>query len=300
MYFIEWQTQFSDPPYWHFFEIDGLMVSLFHLERRSSSWFLELAKEKGLRKAIGEMARRTKLFSHFHIKDPTCPIFLDSGAYNRDIRKPTEVLEVQAKYKPDYVCHMDVVGDWRKTFKNAKITKEYEHSYDFKIYYVIQGRTISEYLRCLQGMLKIGCERFAIGNLALLSKNRIMDVILARVIAIKEIIKEKPLHLLGVSSLDLISRISKYVDSFDSSTSIRNSTRQSGVFVLDGNKVRCIRGKKPLFFECKCPVCKNFDVFTNEYQYPKGTGERRYVRFLRAIHNAFILKKSLERVKKKF
>ena len=299
LYFIEWQTQFSDPPYWHFFEIDGLVVSLFHLERRSSRWFLELAKEKGLREAIGEMAQKTIFFEEFKITDPLCPIFLDSGAYNNDIRSPRHVLETQANYKPNYVCHMDVMGNWRKTLRNAKITKDYESSYDFKIYYVIQGRTISDYLRCLEGMLKIGCQRFAIGNLALLSKNRMRDPILGRVIAIKEMMKNKPLHILGISSVDLIIDISRYIDSFDSSTSIRNATRQSGVFILNNGKVVCVRGKKPSNFVCECPVCRSFDVFTDEYRLPKGTGERRYVRFLRAIHNAYVLKKALSNVKRK-
>jgi tRNA-guanine family transglycosylase len=255
--------------------VDGYMISLDHLiGGRAKLRFRELAEKHGLHKVLRYKG----------------PIMLDSGGYQKKERNPLEVLEFQAKFKPDFVTHMDVIGNVKKTVKNAEMVKQYEGSYDFKIYYVIQGRNVGDYIKCARMLLKLKCERFAIGNLARLSFLHKIGPIERVISSIRKEIGDKPLHLLGISDPKLVSNFGNIISSFDSATGIRNAVRLREVFSIVGNALIYYKKptKRPTEFLCTCPVCKIFDVFENEYNYPKGNGERRRIRFLRAIHNTYI------------
>lgn len=260
--------------------VDGYMISLDHLiGGRAKRKFRDVANKYGLHNVLKYDG----------------VIMLDSGGYQNKNRDPVEVLELQSKFGPDYVVHMDALGNYKKTIRNALITRHHEESFGFKIYYAIQGRTLTEYTKCTKKLLEMGCERFAVGNLAHLAYLRRIEEIERIVLAIKKIIKDKYLHLLGISNPRLILRLKNFISSFDSSTGVRNATRLREVFTWDGNQMGYFRklDKKPNGFNCDCPICRTFDIFENEYNYPRGTGERRKIRFSRAIHNTFILWKAI-------
>ncbi|MEM2741927.1 MAG: hypothetical protein QXD95_07250 [Nitrososphaeria archaeon] len=260
--------------------VDGYMISLDHLVGgRAKRKFQQVASKYGLH----------------HVLKFKGPVILDSGGYQNKHRNPINVLELQSIFKPDFVIHMDVLGDYKQTIKNALLTKAYEECFDFKIYYVIQGRNISEFTKCANILVKNGCLRFAIGNLSHLSYLRRNEMIREIVSAIKRIIGDRPLHLLGVSNPKLILELKGLITSFDSSTGIRNATRLREVFELKNNEIIYFRkiDKRPREFTCNCPICQVFNVFENEYKYPKGTGERRKIRFARAIHNTYVIWKAI-------
>lgn len=259
--------------------VDGYMLSLAHLiGGRAKIKFREAAEKKGLRKVLKFNG----------------PIMLDSGGFQMQDNEPNKVLELQARFRPNYVVHMDIVGNWKKTVRNAKKTKEMEDSFDFSIYYVVQGRNLFEYKKCAEKLLRLKCEKFAIGNLFKLAMTHKKNEILTRVITVGQIIKNRPFHLLGLSRPDLLSQLGFHFDSFDSASAIRNATKgQQEIFMWDEKKRKMkyfyssLYKYRPNELKCSCPVCKIFDVFENEYKLPRGTGERRRVRFLRAIHNTY-------------
>jgi tRNA-guanine family transglycosylase len=219
------------------------------------------------------------------------PIILDSGGYQNAHRDPVKVLEIQSIFRPDFVIHMDVVGDSKRTIRNARITREHENCFSFTIYYAIQGQNIIEYKKCAEKLLKIGCKRFALGNLAYQAYLRRLKEIMEVIFAVKKVTRNNPIHLLGVSNPKLILQLKNLITSFDSSTGVRNATRLREVFAFDGNQIKYFRkfNNRPGEFHCDCPICKIFDIFENEYNYPKGTGDRRKIRFSRAIHNTYII-----------
>jgi tRNA-guanine family transglycosylase len=190
---------------------------------------------------------------------------------------------------------MDSMGDWKTTVKYAKVTKEFEECYKFKIFYVIQGNILSDYLKCTKKLLELGCERFAIGNLARLSERKRVDDVINIVSSIRSLVGQKPLHILGVSNLKILERIKPYITSFDSSSAIQLATMRKAVLELKNEVVKDIRDwkKRPTDFNCECNVCKNFDIFQDEHTLPVGTGERRVIRYLRAIHNAYVIWKAV-------
>lgn len=260
--------------------VDGYMVSLDHLiGGRAKRKFRNAAEKRGLHEVLKFNG----------------PIILDSGGYQNKTRNPIEVLEFQSNFGPDFVVHMDVIGNYKKTVKNASITKNYEDCFDFKVFYAIQGQTLNQYIKCATKLLEMGCERFALGNLAYLSYLRRVEEIKRKILAVKEIIGNRPLHILGVSNPKLILALKGLITSFDSSTGIRNATRLREIFAWDGKQIRYFKklDTKPKEFYCDCSVCKVFDIFENEYDYPRGTGERRKIRFSRAIHNTYVLWKAV-------
>lgn len=255
--------------------VDGYMVSLDHLiGGRAKKKFRELAKEHGLHKVLRYKGM----------------IMLDSGGYQKKDRNPVDVLELQSKFRPDSVVHMDVVGNIKKTVRNAAITREHEESFDFDIYYVIQGNTLSEYVWCARSLRKLCCKRFALGNLSRLSFLHKVRPIQKIIPLIKREIGNNPLHLLGISDPRLIYDFKHIISSFDSATGIRNATRLREVFFARGDTLIYYKkpSKRPKEFFCSCPVCSTSNVFEDEYQYPLGIGVRRRIRFLRAIHNTYV------------
>jgi len=272
-----------DPPLAHVsIPVDGYMLSLDHLiGGRAKKGFKDLAERQGLHKVLRYRG----------------PIMLDSGGYQTRDRHPLDVLDLQARFKPDFAIHMDVLGNVKKTIRYAKLTKQYEDSVDFKIHYVIQGKTVADYIKCARALTHFGCERFALGNLSRLSFLRKVDLIYQVIPAVKRIVGNCDIHLLGVSDPGLISSFRNIITSFDSATGIRNATTLREVFFLSGDTLIYFKkpSRRPPEFRCRCPVCKVFDVFENEYGYPKGTGQRRRVRFLRAVHNTYVWRLAINR-----
>jgi len=156
---------------------------------------------------------------------------------------------------------------------------------------VIQGNSIEEYLKCVKELLRLKCERFAIGNLARLSARKRVNEVIEIVSCVRKFIGQNPLHVLGVSNVKILEKIKPYITSFDSSSAIQLATMRKAVLEFCNGVVKDIRGwnKRPVNFKCECNVCKNFNVFQDEHSLPLGTGERRVTRYLRAIHNAYVI-----------
>jgi tRNA-guanine family transglycosylase len=268
--------------------VDGYMISL--------SWLIGP-------KRINKFAQETEAKGLHRVLNFDGPIILDSGGFHNlaEIYTQEDVLEFQAKFKPDVVIHLDKKGDVRTTIKNAKIAKQLEKSYNFKIYYVITGNSLSEYLTCIKKLLKIGCENFAIGNLAFKSMIKMNDDVINIVTKIRKLIGEKALlHVLGVNNPNIIRSVSHLINSVDSSAPILLATVEKSVLFIENGSLKHIlirqnRDTNKYKNKCECPVCGvGFNVFIDEHKLPFGTGERQFYRALRAIHNAFITKKWVE------
>jgi len=262
-------------------EVDGIMVSFSYLEKRAPL-FRKVARESGIQLpfTVG--------------KQLTPPVYLDSGAFQGKQYNQYQLLQKQAKYKPNAVFHMDIMGDCDASLKNAKIAKRHEKEFKFPIYYVLQGKTPEDYIRCAKEYKKLGVSRYAIGNLARrhLSPDKIRNLVRD----IRSVIGKKPnLHLLGVSDLTVLPAVWGEITSFDSSTHARSATVRSGVLIYDRtnhilhdfrNLQYLPNPRKFVKNEYLTPVSESFDLLQgHETELPLGTGQRQRVRRLKSLHN---------------
>lgn len=291
-YFIEWapnpdplyhdpskspQEMTIDPPLLDTpISVSGYMISLEHLVGgRAKKSFRQAAEEDGINTVL----------------DYSGPVVIDSGGFQGTGEPPEKVLELQSKFSPDIVIQKDTVGDAAQTVSDAERTYELAAKYDFEVWYVVQGSSVEEYLDCATQLKEIGCEQFCLGNLVGRSFLRKTDEVSEIVEAVADVVNGKRLHLLGVSNPGILQQISERIDSFDSSSAIRNATMLREVYEWKDGGIeyheKC--DSRPERYNCRCPVCDKFDVFTNEFNLEKYTGSRRRVRQMRAVHNAWVI-----------
>jgi tRNA-guanine family transglycosylase len=272
-------------------KIDGYMISLNHILRDKGDMHVNTR--------ITKMIREKGLSGFFKVKTE---FFLDSGAFQnffyKRVRecgemKPEEVFEFQLKLGATKVCHLDVFGDVKKTVENAKIYKELEGG-KTEVYYVIQGNGISDYLKCLKELVKIGCERFALGNLYNFRRRYGSFAVVNLIKKVRERIKNNELHLLGVGDLNILLKVKNFITSFDTTYPIRSATLGKTILYWNQKQILKLKpGLVPRKWNCECPVCTRFNIFLDEYNLQKGDFSRTLVRHLRAIHNAYVFKKVL-------
>ena len=281
-FYISWSPTLSDPPYWRWISLDGIIISLGAL------------KKKGLLKHA--LIRGLHEFLDFYGS-----IFLDSGSYGDSITgsenkpKTVEELLVLAEWLGvDMVAHLDTpfvginakISEERKwqlldiNILNAKITHEWEKrtKTSLQIVYVIQGWNIESIAFCAEEIAKLNARYYGLGSLARVPSTEIEK----RVHLIRKIIGEKPkLHLFAVSSLNTLKKIKNLVDSVDSSTaSIMGAMKE----VIDPVGRRMHINKFKYMPECDCPVCKQRKgvIFLMGKR-----GSHIHYNKLRKIHNAY-------------
>lgn len=263
--------------------VSGYMVSLEHLiGGRAKKSFRRAAKQEGINKVLNYSG----------------PVVIDSGGFQGTDDSPEKVLELQNTFSPDVVIQKDTVGDSDQTILDAERTYESADKYDFEVWYVIQGSSVEEYLQCATRLKEIGCERYCLGNLAGRSFLGKTEEVSEIVETVADIVDGDRLHLLGVSNPGILQQISNNIDSFDSSSAIRNATMLREVYEWRNNGIEYHKkcDSPPEEFRCTCPVCDEFDVFTNEFNLEKYTGARRRVRQMRAIHNGWVIGQLADRV----
>jgi tRNA-guanine family transglycosylase len=314
IYFVEWAP--NPDPFYHAphltpihpklpegigIPVDGYMISLQHLregpgiKKKQAIEFREFASKVGLRKALKFKG----------------PVFLDSGAIQFLKRQEIppfsqlENLEYQAQFKPTYASHLDfpvpihikippdeVQKRILLTIKNAKIAKKYESCFNFKIVYVVQGRTLKDYVKASKEMATLKAEYYGVGSLVGRSAK---DIIRICNIVRQHLPENAKLHAFGVTKLDAIRQLRGVVDSFDSSSGIMwgikgvKNRSPDGGGILDWRLKPHPVGK--IAFNCSCPVCRRFStlLWENVRNLSYRTGSRRWIRYLRAIHNTFTI-----------
>lgn len=287
-YFISWYPDPPDPPYWKWFEIDGLMISLGNF------------RSQILRKAINLGLHR---FTGFR-----GDIFLDSGAF-QFVNKPTtktqiEILELQRWLTPDLLSHLDrpYVGFTRfrererwnmlkETIDNAKVARKWEVNKggDIQMVYVIQGWNYESIRMCAKKLHFLGVNYYGLGSSFRLK----ISTIIRRLKSIRKIIgRNANLHLFGVNPLRSETReeleiISSLIDSFDSSTPIMAGSVKELIDPYSRQRKHINLVLESSMY-CDCPVCKKFSSSIKLL----GTGRhKRTHNRLRAIHNAYWLTK---------
>ncbi|MEM4589626.1 MAG: hypothetical protein QXL73_06500, partial [Thermoplasmata archaeon] len=239
VYFIEWAP--NPDPLYHIphltpiypklpsgiaIPVDGYMISLQHLregpgiEKKQAINFRNLALKVGLGKALKFKG----------------PVFLDSGTvqFLKRGEKPPfsqlENLEYQAKFRPNFASHLDfpvpihiklkpdeIQKRISLTIKNARIAKEYENCFNFKIVYVIQGHTMEDYIRSSKEMAKLKAEYYGVGSLVGRSAKDIIEI--CKIVR-KFLPENSNLHAFGVTKLEVVRELDGIVNSFDSSSGI--------------------------------------------------------------------------------
>ncbi len=210
---------------------------------------------------------------------------------------PEESIAVQQALGSDIVMVFDECTPYPAIFEQAKASMELSlrwarrsrmaHGDDHPaaLFGIVQGGIYEELrLRCLEGLLAIGFDGFAIGGLAVgepkEDRYRILDALLPQMPT------DKPRYLMGVGTPeDIVESVRRGVDMFDCVMPTRNA-RNGHLFTRFGVvKIRNSRYRtdtRPLDEACKCYTCSNF---TRAYlHHLDRCGEILGVR-LNTIHN---------------
>lgn len=249
-------------------------------------------------------------------------LIIDSGAYqyHREARTVdaadaiSRQLQIVADYKlPTLICHLDIpmAGtrdlaelDRRvnRSLENARWLIDYVGAEGLPAHIqllgVIQGYDVERIYVVAQTLAEMGYTQFALGSLAGMSSSA-RDELLRRAEAAVEAIGTS-LHILGVSSVALLSELSRIgVRSADSSTPMREAWR-GGIFY--SRPFRRYKLPTAHFHEwirtysfaeilteplaCDCPVCQEDPT---RLMQPRG---KTFIN-LRALHNCYHLQREL-------
>jgi tRNA-guanine family transglycosylase len=268
----------TDPPYWNWFNPDGILIALSNLAGSS----LKKAMAIGLHAYTGY----------------TGDIFLDGGAFgypgHLSPYSQSQMLSIQTWLKCDRFSHLDrrfeknmFTSDAERwsalecTIENAKVAARWERAHKDvgTLVYVVQGWDVHSVSLCAKKISKFNARDYALGSLIGVPPGEIAR----RVQEVRRIIGTSPrLHLFGISSVGILRGLVGFVDSFDSSAPIKAAFFKE-VITGPGERAHV----DSLFSnDCDCPVCRS----NSRLVALKGTpGLARKLNHLRAVHNAFVM-----------
>jgi len=228
-FFITWHPVPPDPPYWKWFEPDGIAVSLANVNRR----FVERATTLGIHRVLG--------YDGTILVDSLTPSSFMSQIH---------VLALQSWMKPDLAAHKDYpIFDkslspsvrWKmlkKTIANAEVALKFEDKLGIRLIYVIQGWDLRTFTWCAVKYLEMGISRMGLGSSKLISPKNLIR----RVKAVRQIIgKRNYLHVFGALKPSVLKCLLKYVDSVDSSSPVQAAIRKSVYIITKENKLKRIK-----------------------------------------------------------
>ncbi|USG99382.1 tRNA-guanine transglycosylase [Thermococcus argininiproducens] len=301
-----WLTQTANgvPEPWKYFDVEGIMLNAYEI----------LKKPK-----IREKMEKYKIHRYLEFKGY---ITIDSGGFlfmkhNEVPLSPIELVEFYERLKPNFAVTLDhpifptlpktiVRKRQEKSLENVKIMVETKGTRNPVLVPVIHGYDKSSLKWYISQLEKIGeFDIYGVGSLVPLARNtkgvkgglyKIIDVIMA----IKGIIPERKIHVFGVgSSLTMHLMFLAGADSVDSSS--WRSKAAFGAIQLPGIGDRYITGKQKskryrnlspeeieIFNKYTCPICKEYGI--------KGLKEKFT---LRAIHNAWIYQREIQKIREK-
>lgn len=185
---------------------------------------------------------------------------------------PEESIAIQKALGSDIVMVFDECTPYPATFEQAKVSMELSLRWARRsqaahgdnpaaLFGIVQGGIYEELrLRCLEGLLAIGFDGFAIGGLSVgepkQDRYRVLDALLPKMPV------DRPRYLMGVGTPeDIVESVRRGVDMFDCVMPTRNA-RNGYLFTRFGVvKIRNSRYKtdtRPLDESCGCYTCCNF------------------------------------------
>jgi len=278
-YYVAWYPTPADPKFWHWFQIDGILVSLSKIRGRD----LKHAIAVGIHRYL----------------DYDGSIFLDGGSFGfphyQSPYTQFELLQMQQWLRPNLFSHLDhpYVGrylipeaqKWEllaSTIENARVATEWQrkHGEQYAIVYTIQGWDLESVEYCARKLSKLERQYYALGSLIGVPANEIIR----RVSLVRKIIGPRPrLHLFGISNIPALRIIAGKVDSFDSST----PTKAAAFKEIVTNNIERQHVDTSHLNRCQCPICKmNPSVLPVKED---AKGERKRFNTYRAIHNAYAI-----------
>lgn len=185
---------------------------------------------------------------------------------------PEESMAVQRSLGSDIVMVFDECTPYPATFEQAKASMELSLRWARRsqiahgdnpaaLFGIVQGGVYEELrLRCLDALLAVGFDGFAIGGLSVGEPKQDRYRILAALVPNMPI--DKPRYLMGVGTPeDIVESVRLGVDMFDCVLPTRNA-RNGYLFTRFGAvKIRNSRYKndtRPLDESCECYTCRNF------------------------------------------
>jgi tRNA-guanine family transglycosylase len=296
------QTLNGSPKPWRFFRIDGLLVNAYEILRN---------------KAVDIRVREGGI--HLYLKFDR-PIMMDSGGFlfmNKRVLDvtPEMVLRLYEDCKPDFGVVLDhplspnlpnYINRWRrlKTLENTKQMLHLKQSSNPELIPVIHGYSLKSINWYLKNLRRIGdFSIYGIGSLVpsvFSSKGAGGIYNIIRIVSfIRKVLPDRMIHVFGIgSTLTMPLMFYAGADSVDSSS--WRSKAAFGAIQLPGIGDRYITPRKRhkpypqlrgeesrLLDECKCPACRE-----------SGFEGLRKSFTMRALHNAWVYQKEIEKTRK--
>ena len=292
----------GSPKPWHLFKIDGLMLNAYEIIRNSVA--NTKVREKGI---------------HNYVEFDG-PIMMDSGGFLfmkkrvLDVR-PEAILELYEESKPNFGVVLDhplspTLGAHIKkrrmltTLENTQIMLRLKKGSNPELIPVIHGYSLESINWYLDKLNEIGdFSVYGIGSLvpsvfASKGAGGIYNV-LKVVSAVRKALPEKIIHVFGVGST-LTMHLMFYVGADSVDSSAWRTKAAFGAIQLPGTGDRYISLRKKhkhypqlrqeelrILDECKCPACKG-----------EGLEGLRKSFTMRALHNAWVHQREIEKVRK--
>ena len=149
----------------------------------------------------------------------------------------------------------------RRTLKWARACREAHARTDQALFGIVQGGLdVDLRRRCVEGLLEIGFDGYAIGGLSVGESHEEMMDVLGPVAGMLP--EDRPRYLMGVGTpADLLAAVKVGVDLFDCVLPTRNG-RNSQAFTAEGQlrmrNAQYIRDENPLEAGCDCETCQRF------------------------------------------
>mgnify|MGYP001772600919 CR=1 FL=1 len=239
--YITWFADPEDPHYWKFFKVGGITVSLKSI-LLMPKWKLNRVLNEGFKKFF----------------DYSGPLLIDSMLINihttRKVRDNVEVpqsfiMYLQHLLGSDLLIQKDYplvgISDpvlrtklYKKNLAMAEAALKYGDKVNKDVMLVVQGWDLNTYVECAEHYRNLGAKYIGIGSLV---PHRSDSKFLVSVVkAVREVVGKAYIHLFGITALDSLTQLSKYVDSVDVSTPAIAASKKE---LIVWNEDRLIRVK---------------------------------------------------------
>ncbi len=293
------------PKPWLEFKMDGVMVNAYEILQKTKT--IQVIAEKGI---------------HRYLKFKG-PIMMDSGGFlfmQKNVMDvdPEAIVDLYEESKPDFGVVLDhPLGAGLnyhqkkvrqlKTLTNTKIMLRYRKTRNPMLMPVIHGHTISSIEWFVKQLNKIGdFPIYGLGSLvpSVFNAKGVGGIynVVKLVSHVRKMLPDKKIHIFGVgSTVTMHLMFYSGADSVD--TTAWRTKAAHGAIQLSGIGDRYITGKagkathkkyldvsgdeKKLLEDCKCPACTTTSIYELRKSYR-----------LRAMHNAWVFQKEVEKARR--
>lgn len=286
--FFTWMVEPEDPRLWEYFNVDGILVSLSSILRSKKLDRLTSLGFKRVYKYQGTLVVDSLVKS----------IWNDENDFERPLK---DVLGLQLSLGADIIIQRDYplinkqVSEnegWRLLMKNLKAAEIYldiARRLGIEVITVAHGWDATSYKWSAEKLASMGSNYIAIGSLVPLVKREPTTIIdIAK--SIREVVGPSiKIHILGVFSPTIITKLKGVVDSIDTSSHVRAASMRE-IYHLTKDGLRRIKISRLGYSQLLRNVRE--DRFLKEFL-DKIFSSRDFVsmKYWLAIYNAYMIKK---------